>query len=511
VADPAIVTRVTLGTRQADALPKLAIGPVLVVVVLQAAALSALSGRYGFHRDELYFLAAADHPAWGYVDQPPLTPMLGALSSAVFGDTPSGLRVVATLAGALTVLMVALVARELGGGRAAQAFAAAATALSTFSLVTSHMLSTTTVDVLMWTVIGLLGLRLLRTGDGRWWAALGAAIGVGLANKWLVLMLVSALGIAVLMAGPRSVFRSGWLAAGILLAVLIAAPTLVWQAGHGFPLLTVASGISGDDGAENRILFVPMQIVYLSPVLVPVWVAGLVRLWRAKELRWARALAVSYPVLCVELLVVGGKPYYSIPLLMLLVAAGAQPTVRWLREGRWALRRWIASVLAVVAVAMSVVIGLPVLPASVLGPVLALNKEQGEQVGWPEFTATAGRAWQRIPVDQRATAVIFTRNYGQAGAIDRYGQDFGLPAAYSGHMSFADWGPPPDRMTGPVLFVGHDSGQDAVRRAFGTCEVVAEQDNGLGLDNEEQDTSFSLCDGPAVPWSRLWPTLRHYY
>lgn len=489
-------------------LPKFAFGPIGVVATVQVAVLTALSGRYGFHRDELYFLAAGKRLDWGYVDQPPITPLLARLSAAVFGDTPGGVRVVATLAGVATAVVVALVARELGGGRGAQVFSAVAAALSTFVLAVSHMLSTTTVDVLMWTVIGFLALRLLRTGDGRWWIAVGAAVGVGLENKWLVLLLVAALGIALLVIGPREVLRSGWLAAGVVVAAVLAAPTVLWQAAHGFPLLTVASGISEDDGTENRILFVPMQLVYVSPVLVPVWLAGIVRLWRDPALRWARALAVSYPVLCVGLLVLGGKPYYSVPLLVLLTAAGAEPALRWLDRG---VRRSVAAVLAVVAAVISVVVGLPVLPAADLAPVLALNREPGEQVGWPEFTRTVSLAWQQIPAEQRATATIFANSYGQAGAVERYRGEYGLPQPYSGHMSYADWGPPPDAMTGPVVLVGGFEDISETRSAFTDCRVIAVHDNGIGLGNEEQGTPLALCSGPAAPWSRLWPDLRRYY
>jgi hypothetical protein len=384
---------------------------------------------------------------------------------------------------------------------------AAATALSSAVLVMTHMVSTTTVDLLMWTVIGLLVLRLLRTGDVRWWVPIGAVIGIAMGNKWLVLLLVAALGIAVLAVGPRHVLRSGWLAAGIAVAALLAAPIVVWQAAHDFPLLAVADWIRADSGTENRILFLPLQLVYLSPVLVPVWIAGMVRLWRDPGLRWARALAVSYPVLCVELLVTGGKAYYSVPLLVLVMVAGVEPALRWLDRGRHAARRAVAGTAVAVAVLVSLVIGLPVLPASSLNSlVVPINKEAGEQVGWPELVATVGRVWHQIPAVQRSTAVIFTNNYGQAGAIERYGAVHGLPRPYSGHMSYADWGPPPDRMTGPVLLVGRGL---MPRRALTGCQVVAVHDNGLGLDNDEQDTPILLCAGPSAPWSRIWPTLRH--
>ncbi len=173
------------------------------------------------------------------------------------------------------------------------------------------MLSTATVDMLVWSALGLVFLRLFRTGDGRWWLAIGAVAGIGMESKWLVLLMIASIGLAVLAVGPRTVLGSGWLPVGILLALALAAPGFVWQMAHDLPMLSVAHGISVDDGAENRILFVPMQLLYLSPVVVPVWIAGALRLWRDPELRWARSFAVAYPVLCVLLLLLGGKPYYG--------------------------------------------------------------------------------------------------------------------------------------------------------------------------------------------------------
>lgn len=484
-------------------LNRFARGPVGLVVAAQALVLTLLSGRYGFHRDELYFLAAGKRLAWGYVDQPPLTPLLARVSSDVFGDSPAGLRVAATLCAMATVVVLALIAREFGGGRGAQVLTAAMTALAAFVVVAGHTVSTTTVDMLVWSALGLVTLRLFRTGDGRWWLAVGAVIGIGLESKWLVLLMVAAIGLSVLAVGPRAVFRGIWPLVGILIALALAAPGLIWQATHDFPLLTVASGISDDDGAENRILFVPMQLVYVSPVLVPVWIAGAVRLWRAPELRWARAIAVAYPLLCVILLVLGGKPYYAAPFLLLLTAAGAEPTLRRL-DRTW--RRALAWVLAVTGAAVSLVVGLPILPVDSLAPVLAVNKEPGEQAGWPEFTVSVARGWDQIPVEQRSTAVIFTRNYGQAAALDRYGPERGLPGAYSGHMSYADWGPPADSAVGPVVVVG-----PYLDSWFGGCREVAVHDNGLGLENEEQGVKISLCDRVLRPWSAMWGELRHYY
>ncbi|MGI5192551.1 glycosyltransferase family 39 protein [Streptomyces sp. CA-288835] len=487
-------------------LPRFATGPVASLAVGFAVVLTALSGRYGYHRDELYFLAAGDHLALGYVDQPPLTPLIARAATTLFGDSTVGLRVAATLAFVAFIFTVALLARELGSDRRTQVLAAGLAALGAQPLAVGHMVSTASFDQLAWLVICWLVLRLLRTGDGRWWLPVGLCVGVGLLNKYLVALLVVALLASVLAVGPRRMLRSPWLPAGIAVALAVAAPNLWWQADHGWPQFTVAEGISSDDGAENRILFLPEQLIYLSPLFVPAWIAGWLRLWRDPALRWARSMAVAYPLLCVLVLGLGGKGYYAVPLLVVLLVAGCEPVLAWTRRHG---RTWLVVAVALTA-AINAMVTLPVLPQSALAVPMALNKEQGEQVGWPALADAAREGWSAIPAPERARAVVFTQNYGEAGALDRYGPARGLPRPYSGHMSYADWGPPPDSADGPVLLVRQEDARD-IKRYFTGCRQVARVDNGHGVENEEQDAAIVLCSGTTQPWSRLWPSLRHYY
>ncbi|WP_432893277.1 ArnT family glycosyltransferase [Kribbella sp. CA-245084] len=471
--------------------------PVVGLAVLVGVVLTALSGRYGYHRDELYFMVAGKHLSWGYIDQPPLTPLIARVSTAIFGDTVMGLRVLSTLSCVATIIVIALLAREFGSARRGQVLAAICAAASGFVLGVGHMVSTATYDLLAWMLIGLFAVKLLRTGDGRWWLALGLTAGIALENKYLVVLPVGALLVSLLIVGPRSVLRSWWLLAGVAVAGVVALPNVLWQFQHGWPQLTVAGGISEDDGTENRIMFIPLQILQLSPFLVPIWIAGFLRLW--KKLQWARSVALAYPVLCVAVLIAGGKSYYALPLLLVLVAAGCEPALRWIDQHR------IPAVIGLVlTVLTSAVFTLPVLPASAADFVIPVNKEQGEQIGWPAFTASVATAWAQIPPAEQSTATIFTGNYGEAGALRRYGPSHGLPTAYSGHMSFADWERPPDTNTGPVLLVGVWPTSD-----FRDCKQVGTID--AIVSNDEDGATLFVCEAPAEPWSTLWPKLRRFY
>ncbi|WP_369394133.1 ArnT family glycosyltransferase [Streptomyces sp. CG1] len=479
----------------------------------------ALSGRYGFHRDELYFLLAGRHPAWGYVDQPPLTPLLARAGAAVFGASPTGLRVIPALLSACSVVLTALLARELGAGRDGQIFAAGCCACSGYVLAIGHLLSTSTFDLTAELGVLLLALRLLRTRDPRWWPALGAVIGVTLLNKQLVLSLLLALILALpldlLVTRPwRELARrprpssAGLLLGPLLalfLALLICAPTLWWQAAHGWPELKVARVLSHVQGVSGRLLFLPLQLLQFSPILVPVAIVGLRRLLRDDELRWARPLALAYPVLCILVILGGGKPYYPLPLLLAVTAAGCEPVVHRARRSRRTL-----TPLLLLAAATSALAALPVLPLPAVSVANAIDVDQGEQVGWPQFTRTTAAAWTTIPAAQRAHAVLLTSNYGEAGALARYGPPYGLPNAYSGHMSLYDWGPPPDSYDGPVLLVEQADGQHRLERPFTNCHTVGRIDNGHGVSNQEQYAAVVLCEGVHQRWSVLWPSLRQY-
>jgi 4-amino-4-deoxy-L-arabinose transferase-like glycosyltransferase len=480
-----------------------AIRPLLALAAAVALLLLAVAGRYGYHRDELYFLRAGRELAFGYVDQPPFAPALAAAMDALFPGSLVGLRLPSALAAGGIVVITGLLAREFGGGRAAQLLAAAAMGVSAVLLAVGHLLSTTTFDVLGWTALSWLLVRALRDG-GPVWLAAGAVAGIALENKLSPVFLVAAVVAGVLAVGPRAALRALWPWLGGVLALALWAPNLVWQATHGWPQLDLASAIAaGSSGtSEPWYLFLPFQLVLVSPVLVPVWVAGWWRLWREPALRTWRCFAVGYVVLAVFFLLTGGKPYYLAGLFPVLLAAGSVPVLGWVRRGGSRVR----GVLVVAALALSLAINaglmLPLVPATVLGrtPIPDVNYDAGEQVGWPRLAATVERA-SRDLLD--TPFVVLTGNYGEAGAVDRYAPDLG--PAYSGHNSYWSWGPPPADV-GPAVVVGLP--EDELRRWFGTVERAAVVDDGVDLDNDEQGTQVWIARDRLMRWSEIWPQLR---
>jgi hypothetical protein len=483
---------------------------VLLVAGLLFVELMAYAGRYGYHRDEMYFIVAGSHPAFGYPDQPPLVPLLAWLMNDIAPGSLYVLRLPSALAAAATVIVCGATAREAGGDRRAQSIAALVAAVSAISLATGHFVTTTTFDVLSTAVLGWLLVRALMRHDPRPLLWAGVVVGVGFEAKPQVAVVAVVAFVSLALVGPRWVLRSPRLYAGVAIAVVLATPYLIWQQRHGWPQLTVAGNIAGQ-AEGGRAGFIPFQLVMVSPLLVPVWVAGLVAAWRNPALRAVRVIPVLYGLLGVAYILGNGKAYYLASLYPTVIGLGAIPTAAWLSRGnRPQVRRRILVVAVALSAVVSAVVALPVLPESQLpgSASIALNPDLGETVGWPQFIATVNTAWHDLPAATRAHAVIFTENYGEAGAIDVLGRGDGLPLAFSGHNGFSLWGQPTPAATTAIV-LGFDSPQQ-VSGFFTGCRVVARISNPVKLDNDEYGEPVMRCSGLTAPWIQLWPRLRHY-
>jgi hypothetical protein len=336
------------------------------------------------------------------------------------------------------------------------------------------------------------------------WA--GVVVGVGAQAKPQVILVAVGLMLGLAIFGPRVLLRSWWTAGGVLAAALLAAPYLAWQAAHGWPQLTVAGNIGGS-AEGGRLGFIPFQLIVVSPVLVPVWVAGLVAPFRRVQQRPQRFLSVCFLFLAVVYLLGNGKAYCLASLYPALLGTGGVAVDGWLADSR---RRLVALSVAIAAsAAVGAVVALPLLPARSLDGSLpkAVNPDLAEMVGWPEYVDAVRAAWLTIPAADRAHAVIFTENYGEAGAIDLLGRPAGLPRAFSGHNGYSEWGRPRDDQT-IVLATGFHPAEAA--HWFVGCSQVGRVENSAGVENQEQAGPLLVCDGLRRNWAAAWPMLTHY-
>ncbi|MDX6324828.1 MAG: hypothetical protein QOK15_1182 [Nocardioidaceae bacterium] len=473
-----------------------------VVCAVLAVILVVASARYGYHRDELYFIVCGHHLAWSYPDQGVLTPLLARLFDTLGRGSLVVFRLPAVASVVAAAWMTGLTARELGGGSRAQVLATFTVAVSTVGLLAGHLLSTSTADFALWVAITWMVLRIARTGRTRLWVLVGILVAVALLNKDLVLVLVLSLtlGLFTTPGGTGLVFNR-WYAVGAVIALAAWAPGLSWQAQHGWPQVELARMIREEYGtAGQRIGFLALQLVLFSIGATVLWVIGAWRAWRDPGWRFARVLATSWLVAFVVFVVTAGQGYYTAGTYPALIAAGAVVVER----RSWTLWTMTAAVAVTSLITLPSV--LPILPPSSLatsgwaGPA----EQQLEMVGWPREVGLVASAYRSIPEPRRTRAVILTANYGEAGAIDRYRGEFGLPTAYSGLNAFGLWGPPPPSGR-PVVLVWEDRRPPSYLRG---CRFVRRV--GGPVPNEEHDDArIFLCVGPRGTWASIWPSVAH--
>jgi hypothetical protein len=488
--------------------PPLARLPVGIIAAAVTAALLVSAPGYDYHRDELYFRVLGRHPAWGYVDQPPFSPLLARLSVEIFGDSVWAMRVPDALIIGVAAVLIAFVAREVGGGRGAQTLAALGMATA-FPLIGGHVVTTATPDIIFWLLVILFAMRALLRDRPRYWLAVGLTSGLALYNKHLVILLLLTVAVGLLLVGPRRVLASPWLWAGMGIALVVGSPNLIYQVTHDFPQLKMAEALADNKGDDARTTLLPLQIIMLGLPYTPIWIAGIVTLFRDRRLRPVRALGVAYLLLVAVLFVIGGQPYYSMGLLLAMYAIGCAPTARWLAGRRW--RQALMAAGVVVNVASSAVIALPIVPVDRLGDtaIPEINQVTRDQIGWPTYVRQIADVYAALPADDRARAVIVTGNYGEYGAVDRYGGPYGLPKVYSGQNELYYLGRPPDSAT-VVLFVLEDPDLDRLGQAFASCSVSGRLHNGVGVETEEESALVVVCRDPRQSWEQLWPRFQHY-
>lgn len=456
---------------------------------------------------------APGHLQPSYVDQPVLAPLLARVSLSLFGISLPGLRVWPALAAWATVVVSGLIAREFGGGRRAQLLAAVGTATMPALLASAHVANTTAYEVLAWAGLALVVARIGRTGDCRWWLAGGLVVGLGVADDHSAGFFAVALFIGAMLSGGRRMVLNRWFLAGAAIAVAFEVPDIWWQAQHQWATIAMTHELNTENGGLGNIgTWVIGQVGLVTLALVWVWVAGLRFLWRSGRPLW-RTLVWAYGLLFVLFaLTTGARTYYLAAAYVYLLAAGAVAIDGWLQARRGRVRNLMLATALTTALVLPIV--LPVLPPADIGWTYKISQVSGETVGWPQIVRTVDKVWMSLPPRQRASAVIFTDDYSEAGAINELGRGMGLPAAVSSQNSEWWWGPGNPRAAtvvavapGPLDVTGFGA---YLRQYFTNVRLAATLSNPYRIHNQEWGGHVYVCTGPRRPWAQLWPQLRHY-
>jgi hypothetical protein len=493
-----------------------ALWAVAIVSVIVAFAHLTTAGRYDIFRNELYFIVCGWHPAFGYVDQPPVIPLLAAFTQ-LGGIHVWALRLPAILAAILSVPLVVAFTQLLGGNGRAAWLAAVAYASATLVTAMSATLNTSSFEPFDFTLVAYLVTRAFLRNQPRmyWWAGLVA--GCAFQTRYGILMWAAAMAIGLLICGPRSVFRSRDLWIGIAIAVVIALPNVIWQAAYGFPFLELVRNDNSGNFLGGPIGFVIGQSFLINVVLVPLIIAGILMPFWLERLRQFRFLSLTFVMMGVLILLTNGKAYYMAGAYPTIFALGA---VSVMMAWRWVIGVW--AVLAAVSGFLALPYVLPTMPiaglkaiidrsafkiqpmerAGIGAPVLQVYDDE---FGWRTLAQIVGGVYNALPPDDRANAAIYGSNYGDASAVNVYGKN--LPFAISGNNQYYLWGPR-GHDGSVVIAVNVDPAYWA--SICDSARVVAYTGDSIYAMPYEVHRPIVLCHGMHPPLPEQWSNFRHF-
>jgi len=501
-----------------ERLPQLAVGVLIVLCIAKFLLHLFTSVRhYGYFRDELYYLDLARHLDWGYVDCAPLVATY-AKAALLMGGSLAALRVIPALAGTALVALTMLFARELGGDRYAQLLAGLSILLCPAFLVVDSLMTMNAFEPLFWTGCLLVVARIARTGNSRLWLWFGVLAGLGLENKHSTLSFGFAVAVAVLLTHHRREFAKQWIWIAFAISLAVFLPNIIWQIRHHFPTIEDLENVrrSGKNVVLGPVAFVKQQILVMGPMLFFVWLPGLV--WLLRKRMW-RVLGLTFAFFFVLMEISHAKDYYLFPIYPILFAGGALAIEEWLtNRAAWTRAALIAAIL---------IWSLPLVPMAtwLLSPehLLAYQSAIGikpakqevhheslliqpvaDQFGWPEMAREVAAIYNSLPPAERAQTGIFAGNYGEAGAINQFGPQYGVPRAWSRHQNHWYWGPPPQAYSN--LIVIQWSREDVQDNCTSFQAFEHYQRFGMG----EENTPIYLCRGAKFDIQKIWWHYHHW-
>ncbi len=481
------------------------------------------ANRYGYFRDEMYYLDCGRHLAWGYVDQPPMIGLVAWFIRNVLGTSLLAIRLLPALAGAGIVALTGYIAYQLGGRRYAMGLGALATALSGVFVINGHLLTMNVFEPLIWMGCASIVIRIIQTGNQKLWLWFGLLCGVGLETKYSMAVFGFGIVVGVLVTPERKALAHKWIWIAGVLAFLIFLPNLLWNIHYHWPFVQLMHNIKaeGRDVVMNPFQYVLEQILMVNPFALPLWLGGLAWLFFGREGRRYRVLGWAYVVELAVWIILHGKDYYAAPAYPMLFAAGGVACEQWIeRTGR----AWLKPAFVILFLAAS----LPFLP--IIAPVLPVDQyvrfqqaihfappvsEHGhdrsplpqyysDELGWEQLVVEIARAYHSLPPDVQAKTAIKVDNFGEAGAVDLFGPKYGLPPAIAGHQNYWLWGP--RQYTGESMILIGEGEPELLPQKFAHVEKLGYFHYPMAL--EETDIYW----GQGLKWNlqEVWPEVKRW-
>ena len=484
--------------------------------------LIAIKG-YGYFRDEFYYISCSDHLGFGFVDQPPLSAFILKLIRMVSGDSVIAIRILPVLCGALFVFLAGLIAKELGGKKFAVALACTAAFAPIGNFFIFNFYSMNALDLVIWQVCILIVIRIIKTGEPKYWLTFGLAAGLGLMNKISVLYLGFAIFAGILLSKERKYLKNKYIWLGLLIAGLLFLPYIVWNATHDWATLEfIYNAKTYKMATVSPLNFLKGQILYNNPATLIIWLAGLWYFFFHKDGKKYRLFGWMFLTIYVLLTLQQAKDYYMAGAYIILFAGGAIQFEHWLQKKRV---RWLKPVVIVFILVPTLLLcpmALPILPVDTAISWIqrigisgspgerhemgVLPQHYADMHGWEEMVEKVSGVYNTLSPEEQKECIIYATNYGVTGAINLLGKKYGLPPAFSGHNNHFYW--PPRGYTGNVLIAvgGRQKDHEISYRHV----AVADRTNCRFAMPYENNKPIYICRGIKRGLEEIWPTVKHF-
>ncbi len=413
--------------------------------------------NYELHRDSLLYIEQGRHLAWGYQSTPPSIAVFANIAKFLFGDNVFAIRLFPALIGAASILLIGLMVKQLNGKQWALFIACFSFLISPAFLRSNTLFQPVSFNQFYWLLLTYLVFNLIRTNNPRYWIWIGIISGLGLLNKHSIIFYFSGLFLALLVT-PQRKWLGTWypyMAAGV--ALLISLPHILWQHQRGWPVIRHMKEL-----AETQLIHVRVDLIILEQFLmnlpaVLVWLAGLALLLFLTAGKEYRILGWKFVFVLTILILLRGKPYYTLGLYPPLFAFGGFMIEKYF-SGRLNFVRFAL-------IGLMLILSLPLLPMSL--PILKpdqyihfyqklgmekmerwedgqyhdLPQDYADMIGWKELTSIVADTYNKLTPEQQKQCTILAKNYGEAGAINFYGKKYNLPDVVSFSDSYRYWAP----------------------------------------------------------------------
>lgn len=489
--------------------------------------LSSFNKSYGYFIDELYYIACANRPAFGYVDHPPVAPFLLTVFKSVFGDSIYALRFLPAFALSCSVFMTGILTRQLKGGKTAQIISAVTVMTVPVLIAFGGFYSMNAFEPLLTLLMFYFLLKMINQNDLKNWYSIGIIIGLGIMNKHTFMLIALFMFISLFVMGYKKLFFSRYFLYACLIIFILVLPNIIWQIINKFPTVEFYRNITLEKNVYTPPLqFILGQIINVSPAAVLIWLSGSIYFLFNKNYKQYRFISVFFLISFLFFLLSAtsraDRLSYAYPIIF---TAGA---IFWenffiKKNIRWGIYPLVFILISTALISLPLI--LPYFSYEQVKSytrILGINTELergnkpalpqllADRIGWPEKVNMVAAAYNTLSPSEKVQTIIAGENYGQAGALEFYGRKYNFPLVASGHNSYYFWSK--NNLHGNILIqLGNERSYEGFKKVFDSVQTYPAIFVNPYVTPHENRLKAFICRYPKISFDQMLEGGRFFY